>query len=135
VSHGDVTVKIANDAEGAAASTFAGERLGQVFFEGRADVLLTRWRMWRRRVTPYATLSGGVLRQWHTDNAVIDTGGVIQAGGGLRMGFGPRKPGMPPRFGVAAEVRATHSSGGFHWGREQRTVPSVRLECFTAWGR
>jgi hypothetical protein len=137
VSKGDVTVSVSGDTEGGASASFAGESLGQSQIEGRADVVVPRWSFWRDRLTPYAMFSAGVLRHWHGDNALIESGSVIQGGGGLRYGLftraGPKVRTF--RMGAAAEVRVTRVSGGFHWGREHRTTPSARLELFAGWGR
>jgi hypothetical protein len=135
LGRGDVTVKVGGDAEDGNAATFAGETLGQGFLEGRLDVILTRFQFWKARLTPYATASAGVLRNWHQGNVLIESGQVIQAGGGLRLGLLNRPRRRLSRVGVAAELRMTRVSGGFNWGREHRTVPSVRIEGFTGWGR
>lgn len=137
LSSGDVTVRISGDAEGGTPTSFAGEVLGQSQIEGRADLLLTRWRFWRARATPYLMVSAGAIRQWHEGRVHVDTGTVVQGGAGVRYGFftRARPKARTVRLGVAAEVRVTRVGGGFHWGREQRTMPSARLECFMGWGR
>jgi hypothetical protein len=137
LASGDVKVRVSADVEGGTPGSFAGEPLGQSLVEGRADVLMTRWRFWKARATPYLTVSGGGLRQWHDGNLHVDTGTIIQGGAGLRYGvFTRARPrAHTVRVGAAAELRVARVSGGFHWGREQRTMPSARLECFMGWGR
>ncbi len=134
---GDVAVRLAGETEGGTPTAFTGEVLGQGQLEGRADVLLTRWRFWGRRATPYVTASAGALRQWHEGRVHVDTGTIVQGGAGLRYGWltraGPKVRTF--RVGAAAEVRVSRVGGGFHWGREPRTMPSARLECFVGFGR
>lgn len=134
---GDVAVRLGGDTEGGTPSSFTGEVLGQGQLEGRADVLLTGWRFWRRRATPYVTASAGALRQWHEGRVHVDMGTIVQGGAGLRYGLltraGPKVRTF--RVGAAAEVRVSRIGGGFHWGREARTMPSARLECFVGFGR
>jgi hypothetical protein len=134
---GDVTVRVSGDAEGGTPTSFSGEGMGQSQVEGRADVLLARWRFWKARATPYLTVSAGALRQWHEGNVHVDTGTIVQGGAGLRYGVLTRSaPKVRTiRLGAAAEFRVTRVGGGFHWGRERRTMPSARLECFMGWGR
>jgi hypothetical protein len=134
LARGDVRVRIAGDAEGGPSPSFAGETLGQALVEGRVDVLVTRLQAWQGRLTPYGTVSGGLLRHWHTGNVIIETGSVIQAGAGIRYNLANRPKARLSRVGLSAEVRMTRSSGGFNWGREHRTVPSARLEFLTGWG-
>jgi hypothetical protein len=135
VQRGDVRVRISGDTEAANTVSFTGEPLGQALIQGRLDLLAPSWRLWHKRLTPYAAVSGGYLRQWHEGNAIIETGSVIEAGAGVRWLPARKGKRSGPQIGAAAEVRMTRSAGGFHWGRESRIAPSIRLECFTAWGR
>lgn len=135
VSLGDIRVVIGADAEGARPPAFTGERLGQASVEARIDLLATRWTAWRGRLVPYGMVSGGVFRQWHDDRLLIDTGSLIQAGAGARYDLARRPRRRLARLGAGAEVRLTRVIGGFHWGRERRTVPSARIELFSGWGQ
>jgi hypothetical protein len=135
LARGDVTVSVRSDAEGAAPLSFAGESLSQGQVEGRVDLLLTRFRFWDARVTPHVSISGGVFRHWHEGNVLIESGEVFQAGAGVRYALVSRPASRLSRLGILAEVRMTRVHGGFHWGRETRTVPAVSVEFYTGWGR
>ena len=135
VQHGTVRVDVSGDAERAQVTGFDGEPLGQALIEGRADMLFPSLRTWGGRLVPYAMASGGWLRQWHEGNVLVENGRVLQAGAGVRIGLSARPTGWRSRAGLSAEARMTRTSGGFHWGREQRAVPSARLEFYAGWGR
>lgn len=132
---GDVSVTIRNDAEGAAATTFPGERLVQAQVEGRLDLLVTRWRFAGGRALPFVMASAGILRHAHEGRVSIESGRIAQAGAGLRYTFAHRAGTWLPRMGVTAELRAARVRGGFHWGRESRTQPALVAGASAGWGR
>jgi hypothetical protein len=135
VGRADVRVTVGADAEGASVDPLTGETLLQAQVEARADVVLGRWRFASGRATPYATVSGGLLRQAHDGNTLIESGSVLHAGGGVRYMLATRPTSRLSRLGLAAEARLEHTGGGFHWGRESRNGFAWRVEFFTGWGR
>jgi hypothetical protein len=130
-----VRVRIANDAEGAAGVSFAGATLRQWTIGGRVDYALLGMRFASGRVTPFVMASAGYLRHADSGNASNAGGGVYEAGGGLAYSWRLRPASRLAEIRLIAELRATHTRGGYSWGREARTAAALGAGVSTRWGR
>jgi hypothetical protein len=75
-----------------------------------------------RRVRPYIMLGGGYLRQLHEDRLVAETGGLIHAGGGVRVWFTGGSA-SARASGLRAEARLVRRSGGIGFDDDSRLYP------------
>jgi hypothetical protein len=82
----DLNVTLNSDAEGAASVT-ASERIRQFTLEGAAVMELTPWRFGAGGM-PFLSGGAGYLRALHDDRALVDTGALWFAGGGVDLLFG-----------------------------------------------
>jgi hypothetical protein len=79
-------------------------------------------------VMPFVTGGGGYLRQLYEDRLLIDTGGTLYAGGGLRVLIGSPRPASSIKvMGLRGETRAVWRSGGIEVGEESPLRPYVTV--------
>jgi hypothetical protein len=135
LASGDVNVDVSGDFEGAPPVRFAGERLTLWTVEGRVDVEIPPWAFAGGRVVPYVMASGGYRREAHESRAVVESGQIYQAGGGVAWSLRRQPASRLSSVGLTVETRLAHVRGGFHWGREARTAPVFAVGILTGWGR
>jgi hypothetical protein len=126
----EVGVAISGDQEGAPVANFTGERLKHMQFEGHLLFTPARLRFSRGRAQPYLSVGGGIVRQLHEGNTLSESGSVVEAGAGLKIGLGTAKAGQGQRYGVRFDLRLSHVKGGFNLGDESRTYPSGMMGFF-----
>jgi hypothetical protein len=119
-----VQTTISGDAENAPAMTFTGETLSQYFLEGGIVGHLTRWTF-RGAAVPFLEAGGGYLRQLHEGSALVETGQVFHAGGGLKYVFSSASNRRLKRAGLRGDAKVYVRSGGFEIDSKRR--PAVAL--------
>jgi hypothetical protein len=128
----DVGVAISGDQEGAPIADFKGERLKHFQFEGHLLVSPRRLRFARGRAQPYLSVGGGVVRQLHEGNTLSESGSVVEAGAGLKIGLSAAKAGGRRRAGIRVDLRACRVQGGFNLGKKSRAYPAGMVGFFLA---
>lgn len=73
------------------------------------------------RLTPFASVGAGYVRQLLEDNSIVETGDEIHGGGGVKYWLGGGH-----RFGLRAEARASSRGGvSLDGSTKRRFVPTV----------
>lgn len=122
--------RISGDAEGAVAVT-ASERVDEYTVGARASYEWRRWSWWGR-ARPFVAAGGAYLRQLHQDQALVETGQMWTASGGVRWflrGGGPRHT-RP--LGLAGEFGWAWRTGGIAFVDGARSMPTAQLRLFAA---
>lgn len=104
--------------------TLDDERVSQYAVDGAVVWQIRRLRV-GQRLTPFATGGVGYLRQLLSDRTAVETGTIVNLGGGVRYfirGDTARYP-FGVRLGVTAQIRA----GGIDIERSRRAYPVVNL--------
>lgn len=117
-------VTVTQDAEGDP-STLISERLEQYTADISGVLQLSRLKL-GSRARPYVTAGGGYLRQLHEDRFLVETGRTMHVGGGVRYWL---RGGLSSSraFGVRADTRVVHRTGGVDFEDKGRTYPVVSV--------
>jgi hypothetical protein len=108
---------LTDDAESAPEVT-ATETLTRLVFNGSLVLHLTGMSFADGRAVPFVLGGGGVIRELHEKNEVVETGHEYHAGAGLHVWFGAGKR----RAGIRGDVGIVRRSGGAY-ADVSRTVP------------
>jgi hypothetical protein len=106
-----------DDAESAPEVT-ATETLTRLVFNGSLVLHLTGMSFADGKAVPFVLGGGGVIRELHEKNEVVETGHEYHAGAGLHVWFGAGKR----RAGIRGDVGIVRRSGGAY-ADVSRTVP------------
>jgi hypothetical protein len=106
-----------DDAESAPEVT-ATETLTRLVFNGSLVLHLTGMSFADGKAVPFVMGGGGVIRELHEKNEVVETGHEYHAGAGLHVWFGAGKR----RAGIRGDVGIVRRSGGAY-ADVSRTVP------------
>jgi hypothetical protein len=110
---------IANDAEGAAGFTAAGETVSQFFIDASFVAYLSKRGFAGGRLKPFVAVGGGFLQELHGQAGVAssyyssDSGQVYHVGGGARYYFRQSKSGAVRAYGLRFDARYYIRNGGF----------------------
>ncbi len=104
---------VSDDPELSSGFTSPGQRLSEYFVDGAVVVRLKRLAFAHGRGRPFALAGGGYLRQLHAGRALVETGQVYYAGGGVKYLLSPWGRGLVRAFGLRLDARACVRSGGF----------------------
>jgi hypothetical protein len=122
----DITIAIANDFEGAPATT-ASERVQQ-FTVGGALVWSLPIRI--RRLEPFVTGGAGYLRQLHENATLVQTGGYYQVGGGVMVLLASHPDSFLKAMGLRVDARAVIRVDGVAFDSNAHTVPAAGASLF-----
>ena len=124
-----LSTTITADAENAAATT-ASEPIRQVTIEGGAVVYLPR-RLGPRLV-PFVTTGGGLLRQLHERQTLVQTGRVYHVGGGIKVGLVSRAATGKrlKQIGVRVDARALVRTAGVTLDGRAHVAPALVASLF-----
>lgn len=114
LSRPQLVARLSGDVEGAPDLT-AVEDLSLYIFEGAINIALGDPR--RGRITPFARLGVGYVRQLHEDNLLVETGQAYHAGGGVTTWFGQGR-----RAGLRLDARIYFLQGGVDLGTSSRNM-------------
>jgi hypothetical protein len=81
------------------------------------------------RARPYVIGGAGYLRELHADRLIVDSGTLVQAGGGVRYWL-RGVSGRGAAFGVRADARLVRRSGGIEFEERSRSYPTVSVLAF-----
>lgn len=121
-SYGEPTLRISasNDAENAAPIT-ATERIQQFAIRGGASwALLTA-----SRFAPFAAAEIGYLRELHSEKTLVQTGRVVELGGGATYPLVSRGTGRFRQIGARVDARAVLRSKGAALDTGIHVAPAV----------
>jgi hypothetical protein len=124
----DLTTKVANDFEGAPATSIT-ESLVQLKIEGGVLVPLRRPRI-GARVEPFLTAGGGYLRELHEGQTIVATGQSYYAGGGLNYALKVRPAGRFDTIGLRLDARAAIRHGGISLDGATHVAPLFAASLF-----
>lgn len=116
---------VSDDSELGSGFTSPGQRLSEYFFDGAVLVHLAPLAFAKGRARPFILGGGGYLRQLHSGKAVVETGQVFYAGGGVKYWLAPRARGLVRAFGVRIDGRLCVRSGGWNLGKETTLSPAA----------
>jgi hypothetical protein len=119
-----VVTRVSGDVEGAGDLT-ATSAITQYVIDGSMLVRLTALSTRNGRVVPFAIAGLGYLRQLYEGHALIETGRMYHAGGGVLVWFGAMRSGWLKRAGARAEGRWTVHDGGVTLGGDKRRAFGV----------
>jgi hypothetical protein len=112
-----ISTLLTDDAESAPDVT-ATETLTRLVFNGSLVLHLTGMSFADGKAVPFVLGGGGLIRELHEKNEVVETGHEYHAGAGLHVWFGAGKR----RTGIRGDVGIVRRSGGAY-ADVSRTVP------------
>jgi hypothetical protein len=104
--------RVTGDVEGGPDLT-ASQRLDTYQFEGAALVHVRKLAFGGGRGVPFVLAGAGYLRQADDHGVVTGTGGVFDAGAGVKYLFARRRQGLVRGLGLRVDGRLLVRSGGF----------------------
>jgi hypothetical protein len=104
----ELRTSISGDAEGAEALT-AVEQIDQYTFDGG---IVYRLGGLRSSLVPFVAGGAGYQRQRHEGQTLIESGGLVYAGGGVTRWLAVRKQGMVKAMAIRGDARLYFFSGG-----------------------
>jgi hypothetical protein len=107
-----ISSRLSDDAESAADVT-ATETLTRIVFNGSLVLHLTGMSFAGGNGVPFVLGGGGMIRELHEKNEVVETGHEYHGGAGLHVWFGQgkRRTGIRGDFGVARRSGGAYASG------------------------
>jgi hypothetical protein len=107
-----ISSRLSDDAESAADVT-ATETLTRIVFNGSLVLHLTGMSFAGGNGVPFVLGGGGMIRELHEKNEVVETGHEYHGGAGLHVWFGQgkRRAGIRGDFGVARRSSGAYASG------------------------
>jgi hypothetical protein len=128
LSRPSINYTIANDVEGAAGFTAAGESVSQFFIDASVVAYLSQRGFAGGRLKPFVEAGAGFLQQLHGQTGVFssyfssDSGQVYHVGGGARYYFRQAKSGAVKAYGLRFDARYYIRSGGFSFDNSSTTT-------------
>jgi hypothetical protein len=113
-----LVTSISGDVEGGP-NTTASSDVNAYAIDGGVTVRLNRLAFAGDRVVPYATAGVGYLRDAYEGRALIETGTLYRAGGGVLWWVQPLRSGGIRRVGLRADAQWTRHNGGVTLGGSQ----------------
>lgn len=121
-----LSFSVAGDTEGANGE-FDGESVQHYEFGGGVTWQLPR--LHTDRLQTFAAGGATYLRQLHQDRTLVETGGVLYGGAGVRYWLW-RRPDSDRSLGVRGDVRINVSQGAIDFENTTRAYPSLSLLLF-----
>lgn len=110
-----VSTRVSGDAEQAPDVT-AAAGFTEYVVDGAIVLRLPRLAFAGGRAEPFAEAGAGYLRQLYAGRALVETGAVLHAGGGVRVWLRTRPAGWIERVGVRVDGRLVARRGGIDLG-------------------
>ncbi len=106
-----IETRISGDAE-QAPDVSAVADFTQYVVDGAVVLRLPRLAVVGGRAVPFAEAGAGYLRQLYPGNALVESGSIVHAGGGLHVWLRSRPAGWLKRVGIRADGRLCVRRGG-----------------------
>jgi hypothetical protein len=85
-----------------------------------------------QRTVPFILAGAAYLRQLHEENALVETGQVYFAGGGVKHLFALRPGSRLAGLGIRADARVCYRRNGFSFDNPSHVYPAVSGGLFIA---
>ncbi len=122
-----ISTRLTSDSEGIPATTVS-ETTARYTIDGAIVTSLFGWRL--AAAVPFVSVGGGYVRELHEGRALVETGRMLHAGGGMTLPLrASRAPGST-RVGMRADARLVLRSGGVLFGDDPVVAPAAGVSLF-----